>query len=86
MRLDDFVLDLVSPLLFVLLFEGASVFVQLLSVGLDLDDALLSLTLNLLKDTYRKKNNMSATASHRVLCKVSVKVVRCKAKPRSFNR
>ncbi len=48
MRLDDFVLDLVSSFLFIFLLECASVFVKLLSVSLDLDNSLLSIDPDLL--------------------------------------
>ncbi len=55
MRLDDFVLDLVSSFLFIFLFECASVFVKLLCVSLDLDDSLLSIDSDLLDMAYQSK-------------------------------
>ena len=48
-RLDDLVLDLVCPLLLGLLLDGAALFVQRLSLGLNADDSLFGLPADLLK-------------------------------------
>jgi len=54
MRLDDLVLDFVSSFLLGFLFAGATVFVQLFRVGLDLNDLLLGPASHLLKGTYAR--------------------------------
>jgi len=53
-RLDDFVLDLVCPLLLVFLFERAAVFVKLFRVSLDLNDPFLCLPTHLLEDACKE--------------------------------
>lgn len=52
MRLDDLVLDFVSSLLFGFLFAGATVFVQLFRVRLNLNDLLLGPASDLFKGTF----------------------------------
>ena len=52
--LDHFVLDLVGSLLFILLFRGAALLVESLSLGLDANDCLFSLSADLLEHTYPK--------------------------------
>lgn len=49
MRLDDFILDLVGSFLFGFLLLGATVFVKLFSIGLDLNDFLLGGSFDLLE-------------------------------------
>ena len=55
MGLDNLVLDLVGSFLFVFLFKGASILVELLRLSLDLDDSLLSLAPHLLNVTWFDK-------------------------------
>ena len=53
MRLDNFILDIVGCLFFVLLLKSSAVSIQLLRVGLYLDDPLLRLPSHLLEDAYK---------------------------------
>ena len=54
MGLDHFILDLVGSLLFILLFRGAALLVESLSLRLDANDRLFSLSADLLEHTYQK--------------------------------
>ena len=52
--LDHFILDLVGSLLFILLFRGAALLVESLSLRLDANDRLFSLSTDLLEHTCPK--------------------------------
>ena len=65
MRLDDFVLDLVSSLLFVTLLGRASLLVCFFSIDLDLHDLFFGASSDLLQDAYTARKAAHEAPNHR---------------------